>query len=290
MNYILKNDEITVTLSDVGAELISVKRGDCEYIWQGDEKYWNGQCPFAFPICGRVIDGVYLHEGKQYELGCHGFARHQKFEARPTTNAEIRFVLTANEETKAVYPFDFELTIIYRLEGNRLSNKVIIKNTGKGILPVTFGAHPGYNVPLDGKGKFEDFYLEFGEPCSPDEIVLSPTCFITGGRRPKMLEDGKIIPLTHDLFDNDALFLSRAASSITLKSDKSDRFVTMEYADMPYVGFWHASHTDAPYVCIEPWCGLPDYDGAPGEIMQKNDLFRLIPGGEKIIRFATVFG
>lgn len=290
MNYILKNDELTVTLSDVGAELISVKRGDCEYVWQGDEKYWNGQAPFAFPICGRVIDGVYLHEGKKYELGCHGFAQHQKFEAHPVTNAEIRFVLAANEETKKVYPFDFELTIVYRLEGNRLSNKVTIKNTGKVILPATFGAHPGYNVPLDGKGQFEDYYLEFGEPCSPDEIVLTPTCFITGGRRPKMLVDGRILPLEHSLFDNDALFLARVASSVTLKSDKTDRFVTMEYPDMPYLGFWQASHTDAPYVCIEPWCGLPDYGGASVEITQKNDLFRLIPGGEKVIRFYTVFG
>ena len=290
MNYILKNDQITVTLSDVGAEMISVKRGDCEYVWQGDEKYWDGQCPFCFPNCGRFINSTYYYKGQPYELGCHGFAQYSKFEAYPTTNAEIRFVLKSNEETKKVYPFDFELTIVYRLEGNKLSTKATIRNTGDELMPATFGAHPGYNVPLDGKGCFEDSYVEFGEPCYPDEISLSPTCFITGGRKPRLLEDARILRLRHNLFDGDAVFLARVANSVTLKSEKTDRFVTMEYPDMPYLGFWHAAQTDAPYVCIEPWCGLPDYDGESIDISTKNDLFRLCPNTEKTVRFSVTFG
>lgn len=290
MNYILKNDQITVTLSDRGAEMISAKRGDCEYVWQGDEKYWDGQCPFTFPNCGRFINSTYYYKGKAYELGCHGFAQYSVFEAYPTTNAEIRFVLKSNEETRAVYPFDFELTVVYRLEGNKLLTKATIRNTGDEILPVTFGGHPGFNVPLDGKGAFEDYYVEFGEPCYPDQICLSPTCFMTGIRKPLELKDARIMPLRHNLFDNDAIFLARVANSVTLKSEKSDRFVTVDYPDMPYVGFWHASQTDAPYVCIEPWCGLPDYDGEPGDISEKSDLFRLCPDTEKTVRFSVTFG
>ena len=290
MNYILKNDQITVTLSDLGAEMISVKRGDCEYVWQGDEKYWDGQCPFTFPNCGRFIDSTYYYKGQAYELGCHGFAQHSVFEAYPTSNAEIRFVLKSSEETRKVYPFDFELTIVYRLEGNKLITKATVRNTGNELLPATFGGHPGFNVPLDGKGAFEDYYVEFGEPCYPDQICLSPTCFITGIRKPLELKDARIMPLRHDLFDNDAIFLARVANSVTLKSEKSDRFVTVEYPDMPYLGFWHAAQTDAPFVCIEPWCGLPDYDGKPGDISKKNDLFRLCPNTEKTVRFSVTFG
>ena len=35
------------------------------------------------------------------------------------------------------------------------------------------------------------------------------------------------------------------------------RRVTVSYPDMDYIGFWHATLTEAPYVCIEPWSSLP---------------------------------
>lgn len=54
--YVLKNDQLQVTFSTHGAEYISVKRGACEYIWQGDPAYWSGKAPMMFPICGRFFD------------------------------------------------------------------------------------------------------------------------------------------------------------------------------------------------------------------------------------------
>ena len=290
MNYILKNDELTVTLSDYGAEMISVKRGDCEYVWQGDETYWKGQAPLLFPICGRLINGSYLLEDKTYEMSIHGFARNSTFRTELVTETEVRFVLEANEETKAFYPFDFCLVVIYRLEGARLVTEAKIRNTGDVVMPASFGGHPGFNLPFDGEGCFEDYYLEFSEACSPDEIVMTPTCFLTGGRKPIPLEDGKILRLRHSLFDVDAIFMARVASGVTLKSDRSARSVTLEYPDMPYLGIWHKPRTDAPYVCIEPWCGLPDYDGVPGDLMQKSDMFRICPDAEKKVSFSVTFG
>lgn len=290
MNYILKNDELTVTLSDLGAEMISVKRGECEYVWQGDEKYWNGQAPLLFPICGRLINSSYLLDGKTYELSIHGFARRSTFRTELATDTEIRFVLEATEETRVSYPFDFVLTVTYRLEGARLVTEATIRNTGDRVMPASFGGHPGFNVPLNGEGTFEDYYLEFCEACSPDEVVMTPTCFLTGGRKPIELQEGRILPLRHSLFDIDAIFMARIASGVTLKSDKSARSVTLEYPDMPYLGIWHKPRTDAPYVCIEPWCGLPDYDGEPADILQKSDMFRLCPNAEKKVSFSVTFG
>ncbi len=290
MNYVLKNDALTVTLSDLGAEMISVRRGDCEYVWQKDDTYWkDGQAPLLFPICGRLIDGAYEYEGKRYKMAIHGFAKDSVFQVARWNDCEIEFVLDADESTKRSYPFDFSLSVIYRLEGETLTTNAVIRNRGDGVMPAAFGAHPGFNVPLDGVGSFEDYQLEFSEPCSPDEVVMTPACFLTGERKPFLLEKGRSLPLRHSLFDIDAIFLARVSDSVTLRSDKTPRSVTLTYPDMPYLGIWHMPRTDAPYVCIEPWCGLPDYDGAVGDILQKSDMFRIPAGEEKSVSFSVTF-
>lgn len=290
MNYVLKNAELTVTLSDLGAEMISVRRGTCEYVWQKDDTYWkDGQAPLLFPICGRLIEGAYAYEGTRYEMAIHGFAKDSVFQVAHRSDCEIEFVLEADEATKSSYPFDFSLSVIYRLEGDTLATEAVIRNRGSSVMPATFGAHPGFYVPLDGAGRFEDYWLEFSKPCSPDEVVMTPTCFLTGERKPFLLERGRYLPLRHSLFDIDAIFLARVSDSVTLKSDKTPRSVTLTYPDMPYLGIWHMPRTDAPYVCIEPWCGLPDYNGKVGDIMQKSDMFRIPAGGEKTVSFAVGF-
>ena len=260
MNYILKNEQLTVTLSDHGAELISVKKGDCEYIWQGDKAYWDGQAPILFPICGRLFEQTCTYDGKTYRMGTHGFARTSDYSVKKVTDSEIVFRLEANDETRAVYPFDFALEIGYRLENATLLTTATIYN-----------------------------FLDFGEEWSPDEIMMTPTCFLTGKRQAYPLVDGKRLPLSHDLFNIDAIFLSRVADSVTLRSDKTDRAVTLRYPDMPYLGIWHAPRTDAPYVCIEPWCGLPAFDQTIEDLATKPDMFRICPNSKKSVQFSIEF-
>ncbi|MBE6546226.1 MAG: aldose 1-epimerase family protein [Ruminococcaceae bacterium] len=290
MLYTLKNESLTVTVSDMGAELLSVRSAEgCEYIWQGDAAYWKGHAPLMFPICGRLIDGKYTWEGKTYEMNLHGFARRTAFSLDAQTESTLCLTLRSDEETRKCYPFDFVLTVEYTLTGRELCASVSVKNAGEGLLPATLGFHPGFNVPLDG-GCFADWYVEFENPASPDKLLLSETCFITGRKEAFPLEDGRILRLRHDLFDNDAIFLSRTDSCATLRSDKSDRFVTFRYPDMPYLGFWHAPKTEAPYVCIEPWCGLPDFDGKSGDFATKCDMFRLLAGQTVSRGYSILFG
>lgn len=291
MLHKLKNEQLTVTLSTLGAEVVSVLcGGGCEYIWQGDAKYWAGRAPLLFPICGRLFGGKYTYGEKEYEMNIHGFARASEFTLDGASDSEARFTLKANSETKKLYPFDFELTLLYRLDGARLSCEIEIRNTGDAILPAGLGLHPGFNVPLDSDTEFEDYYLEFSENASPDAFILSETCFMTGRKKAFPLIHARRFNLAHDMFDNDAIFLDRVPNEITLKSDKTERFVKFEYPDMRYVGFWHAPHTDAPYVCIEPWCSLPSYDGIVDDFSQKNDMFRLLSGEVRTVRYALTFG
>ncbi len=289
MIYTLKNEHLTVQINSVGAELYSAKRGSVEYVWQGDARYWEERAPMMFPICGRLYEGKYLCNGTVYEMGGHGFLRGRDLTAEQIGETEVRFTLLSNAETMAMYPFSFRLTVVYRLDGDTLHTTYEIANTGDEILPVAAGGHPGFNVPLDGKGTFEDYYLEFSEECSPDEMLLSGVYF-SGKKRGMTLENGKILRLKHSLFDEEAVFLSRMAKSVTLKSDQTERFVRVDYPDMYYVGFWQAAKLDAPYVCVEPWYGFPSNDGVTDDIHCRSDMLRIRPNDQKSIGYSVTFG
>ena len=116
---------------------------------------------------------------------------------------------------------------------------------------------------------------------------MSPTCYTTRATEPFALEGGKILPLRHDLFDNDAIVLQDMCKAITLKSKKSSKEVRLEYPDMNYLGLWHAPKTQAPYICIEPWCNAPDFVDADHRIDHKPGFMRL-EKGQTITRRHTI--
>ncbi len=288
MLYTLQNQTLTVQISDTGAELCSVKRGACEYIWYGDPAFWKFHAPIVFPVCGKLQDGKYDYDGKTYEIPSHGFSRPSLFTCISHTDTALCLQLTANDETRAVYPFEFCLKVWYLLDGEKLTTRMEIENTGNTLLPATLGFHPGFNVPLDG-GRFEDYYLEFQAPCYPDRMVFSEQILRTGEWRAFLLEGSKILRLRHDLFDNDAIFLQHTAKSVTLKADHTDRAVTLSYSEIPYLGVWHATAKEAPYVCIEPFAGLAGLDGVREDLLTRPNTFRIEPGKVHTVGYDAVF-
>lgn len=290
MLYTLQNNQITVTVSDLGAEIISVRNTEnCEYIWQADPAYWAGRAPILFPVCGRLTEGQYTYRGTSYPMNIHGFARKSVFAGEQLDGATVRFRLSATPDTKKVYPFAFELTVTYHLAGRTLSSFLTVQNQDRTVLPAAIGLHPGFRVPLEG-GNFEDWYVEFDFPCYPDRLLFSETCYMTGKKEAFPLEGGTVLRLRHDLFDHDAIFLANAGHTLSLRSQKSQRYVTFSFPEFPYLGFWHAPKTQAPYVCIEPWFGLPAYDGVIDNLETKCDMFRLQPGTEKTVQYSLYFG
>ena len=260
----------------MGAELMSIKSKDgCEYLWQGDSKYWSGRAPIMFPICGRLFGGEYTYLGKTYTLPNHGFARKSLFALKSASLSFVTLELASNEETKKVYPFDFVLDVTFSLKDNSLNVKYEVKNTDDKEIIFSIGGHPAFNVPLDKGLSFEDFYVEFNKRCNAVRVDFSPTCFLTHNDKPYNPKGTKRIDLRHDLFDDDAIFLYNVSKEITLASDKSQRSVTMSFDGMKYIGLWHAVKTDAPYVCIEPWTSVPATDGQIDDLLTKEEMVHL---------------
>lgn len=280
MNYTISNDQIEVTVSDVGAELMSIKslKDGTEFLWQGDPAFWAGRAYNLFPICGRLAEGKYTFRGETYEMNLHGFVRKSTLDATVLARDKIDFGLRSDERTKAMYPFDFEYHICYSLVGSTVKMEISVINHTDSTMPFALGGHPGFNVPLAGAGAFEDWRLEFCPECEPVHVVFSDACLTTEERKPFPLEDGKILRLRHDLFDHDAVVLAGTSHRVSMKSDLSPHSVTVEVPDaMKYLGIWHAPKKEAPYVCIEPWTSLPAYDGRVDDLETKEDMFELSP-------------
>ena len=76
-----------------------------EYLWQGDEKYWNGSAPNLFPYIARLTEGKYTLRGKSYEMPKHGFLRNSVLKLKEKTQTKMVFSLTDSEETYKMYPY-----------------------------------------------------------------------------------------------------------------------------------------------------------------------------------------
>ena len=80
--YELKNQEISIAVESLGAELKSLKKLDTgtEYMWCADARYWNRTSPILFPFVGSAKDKKYRTKGQTYAMTQHGFARDMEFE------------------------------------------------------------------------------------------------------------------------------------------------------------------------------------------------------------------
>ena len=280
MIYYIENEYLKVGVSSLGAELMSVssKADGAEYLWQGDKKYWGGRAPIMFPICGRLYEGKYTYCGKEYTMPNHGIARASEFTLKSAQTDKIVLSLVANEETKKSYPFDFVLDVTLSLVGTTLDITYTVQNNDEKELIFALGGHPAFNVPINGEGDFNDYYVEFDKKCDAVRVDFSPACFCTGNDKLYIEGGTKIIDLNHSLFDDDAIFLYNVDKTIKLASSKHDRSVTVKFDDMKYVGLWHAPKTDAPYICIEPWSSIPASDGVVDLLDTKAEMVHLPSG------------
>lgn len=255
--YTLANAQLTVSVSDAGAELRSVRDNisGYEYMWQADPAYWGRTAPILFPVVGNYRDKTSYYNGKKYKLGQHGFARDTEFWLFAHSPTELWFAIKDSEETREVYPFRFMLAIGYRLEGRRLTVSYHVHNRDSGRIYFSIGAHPAFNCSLSSDRLIFD---------TQKDVV----CGILGeggtlSTRKKTLNlapegEGGSLALSPALFDEDALILERDQThKVSLVTGENKRLVELSF-QAPVLGIWSPAGKNAPFVCIEPWYGRTD--------------------------------
>lgn len=279
MTVIIENSQLKAEIAEYGAELVSLKakHSGIEYIWQGNPEFWGRHAPVLFPFVGRLKNDQYMYQGRTYSMGQHGFARDMEFNVIEHGPETASFSLRSTDKTKENYPFDFELVLTYELIDSRLVVHYQVENTGAEEMLFSIGGHPAFNIPLEKDTRFEDYSVVFAPEATRVHLPLKgPYIDMQNKTREK---NNARVPLTRELFKNDALvFETKGKNEYTLESEKSAHSVTLSYDNMPYVGIWSPYPKEAPFVCIEPWCGIADTTDSDGHLVRKQGINQLATG------------
>ena len=271
MNYILKNESLTVTINDTGAEILSIinEAGE-EVVHQGCDVYPK-HCPICFPVIGGFPDGIYSYNNKSYKIAFHGFAASSVFEAVKVSDTEISFKISSNEETLKAFPFNFDLYVNYTLKDKDLITDYVIKNTGDDVMYYSVGSHTGYKLDKGLKGyriKFQREEDSLGVKLLPDNYSFSVS---------EMIKNG-VLQLDDKLFKKGCFTLTDLSSDYLILDDNDGKEIAkLDFSEFKYVTVW--SVPDNKYVCIEPWsCESAHYTDS--NILDKQKDFTVLQAGD----------
>ena len=261
----ISNSNLIAIINHLGAELISLRtKENKEYIWEGNPEFWGKHSPILFPIVGTLKNNSYRFNGVEYHLSRHGFARDLNFELIEIKDRSATFSIQSSKETLKVYPFEFELQIIYTLEENSLTIQYKVINESKTQIPFSIGAHPAFAL----SGDFENYSIAFEQEETLEYYLLKND--LVSNTTKKLEADSKRIPLNYELFNNDALiFKSIKSNSLTLL-ENSKPMIMVCFEDFPNLGIW--TKKNAPFLCIEPWFGYSDTEESSGTIFEKEGI------------------
>lgn len=264
----LSNDVISTQINTLGAELCSLKNTENkDFIWEGDPAYWGKHSPVLFPIVGTLKNNTYTHNNKEYILTRHGFARDMEFELVDQTANTATFSIQSNSTTLASYPFQFELQIQYTLFHSTLEIAYKVINKDNSAIPFSIGAHPAFALP----GNFENYSLEF-EKVEPLEYTLLENDLVST-QTETIATNSNFVPLTHKLFERDALIFKKLQSKSLTIVEKEIPRLKVHFEDFPNLGIW--TKVGAPFLCIEPWFGYSDTTESNGNLFEKEGIIVL---------------
>ncbi|MBE9004516.1 aldose epimerase [Fortiea sp. LEGE XX443] len=196
----------------------------------------RGGNPILFPICGNLPDNSYTHNGQQYTLKQHGFARDLPWEAEEVSEENTTYLkvhLASNEQTKAVYPFDFHLSFSYKIHGNTLEVQQHLHNSSATSIPFSTGFHPYFLAPDKTQLEIDIAGQEYQDNRTKE---IRPF-------------DGNF---DFNLDEIDAAFKHLTAKSATVTDNSRKLKLTLDYGDdYPVVVFWTVKGKE--FYCLEPW-------------------------------------
>ncbi|WP_122641636.1 aldose 1-epimerase family protein [Luxibacter massiliensis] len=272
----LENEYLLVEIADKGAEVVKIydKQKAVDVLWEGNPAFWKRHSPILFPNVGKNYKNTIHIQGKEYPSSQHGFARDHVFTCVKSDESQGIFLLCSNEETKKVYPFDFELYISYILEGKTLSIQWEVKNPTAEPVYFTIGGHPAFRFSGKEERK-EDYCLFFPKKEKLQYILINPESGTACVERIYELELNKgMYPLSEEMFSKDALIFDNGQIGEAWICHKDGRpYVGLRCEGFPNFGIW--SVEGAPFICLEPWAGRCDNHGFEGDISEKPGMNRV---------------
>ncbi len=284
----LENEFLCVEIAEMGAEVTRIydKAEDNEILWEGNPVYWKRHSPVLFPNVGKTYKNRVLINGTQYPTSQHGFARDNVFTCIEAANEKASFMFRSSEETKEVYPFDFELHINYKLNKKELTVEWQVKNCGDETMYFTIGGHPAFRFAKPEETK-ADYVLKVPGKEKLEYVLIDISCGCANVDEVHTLQlSEETYPLSDELFAKDALVVDNGQIEEAWLCHKDGTpYVGVRSAGFPNYGIW--SVEGAPFVCLEPWMGRCDNVGFNAELSEKPNVNK-VKAGEKFIKDYTI--
>lgn len=225
---------------------------DEDTLWD-ESKNVRGGIPLLFPIAGKAKPPM-----KQ-----HGFARNLPWKVTAThggDTARVRCELFADEQTRALFPFDFHASYEVHLSGTELVTRFTVHNRSAEKLPLHYGLHPYFFVPDAAK----------------KELRVGTNATRAFNNRSGETEPFHGFDFTQDELDlhllnhteKGALIERPGMASLSLRWDPELRVMVV----------WTVKGKD--YVCVEPWTARG------GALETGEGLLSVAPGTERSFHFA----
>jgi galactose mutarotase-like enzyme len=272
---------LSAEIDPLGAQLFALRDQDGQdLLWDGDPAVWSGRAPILFPIVGALARGRYRLDGAIYELPRHGFARRKPFAVVEASASSARLRLSADDETRTVYPFEFQLDLIFALAGAALTVSAHVRNLGEAPMPASFGFHPAFLWPLPYGEAREAHVVRFDEDEPSPVRRLNTEGLVAPGPVPTPVAGRSLAP-RDEMFAGDALvFDALRGRGLSYGGPEGPR-IRLDFPDTPYFGVW--TKPGAGFLCLEPWCGIADPEGFDGDFRAKPGVFEVAPGQERRI-------
>lgn len=281
----IENEHLSINVSSLGAEMQSITTRDgAEWLWNGDAAFWTGRSPVLFPIVGKAPDDTLLIDGKPHAMAQHGFARRREFSLAAASDTLCRYSLEASDETRAVYPFDFLLSVEHSLDGPTLTVAAEVEIHGETAMPFGFGFHPAFVWPLPGAAG-KPHVVTLDNAGAPQRQPLEKG-LLSQGRTPSPFTAGRLV-LSPELFVDDALvFPEGAGSGLTFQAEDGPA-LAFRFENLPNLALW--SKPGAPFLCVEPWHGTAAEYGGSRELKDRPYTTVLAAGARARFAFTVTF-
>ena len=278
----LQNDHLTVDISTRGAEILSVRsaRGT-EFIWEGDPAVWAGHAPIMFPICGGLKEDSYFLNGRQYQQQKHGYIRFEEFTPVRVSACEAVLAATHNEETLKTFPWQYTFTASFCLEGDGLAVTYAVENRDSSTMYFSVGGHEAYATP-EGVDAYEIAFEK------DEQLAVNSLHGNLLGHDRHPIASCRVLPLNKEFFAVDALIFEELCSrAVTLRHKDGRRAVRVEFPGFDHLLLWQKY--DAPYLCVEPWTGMPDFIDSDNDITHKPYITALEAGKSYAVTHTITF-
>lgn len=276
----ISSGALSAQVDATGAQLMSLRLGEGEYLWQGDERFWSRRAPVLFPIVGCLRGDFATSAQGEVHLKRHGVARLYDHKVVDQGPSSVTYEFASTDETRAAFPFDFRLNMTYAVDGDKLSQTFSVTNTGTVDLPFTLGGHPAFNVPVpDEEGAaFSDYELVFPERWTARVPAIDEKGLQDFSNMTELFCDSDRMRLTHELIDEllTVVFVDVPGSSVKLVGP-AGHGVELDFDGFGFLGVWTAT-SDSPFVAIEPWVGCATAYDESDVFEEKRGTIVLAPG------------